>query len=97
MAARILHRLLDIDDESYALCVEALATTDLRERLGELQIPLTLIVGDRDPVIPVAEAQAIAESARHGSLHIVPGTSHLAAVERPDLVAALIITESSTP
>jgi len=95
--ARILHRLLDIDDESYALCVEALGATDLRERLAELRIPLNLVVGDQDPVIPVAEAQAIVAAAPQGSLHVVPGTSHLAAVERPDLVAALITTESSTP
>jgi len=96
-AARILHRLLDIDDESYALCVEALAATDLRSRVGELAIPLNLVVGDQDPVIPVPEAEAVVAAAPRGSLHIVPGTSHLAAVERPDLVAALITTESSTP
>jgi len=94
VASRVLHRLLDIDDESYALCVEALAATDLRARVGELESPLTLIVGEQDPVIPVEEARAIAGSAPHGSLHIIPGTSHLAAVERPDRVAALI-TESS--
>ena len=95
VSARVLHGLLDIDDESYALCVDALRETDLRERVGELTMPLTLIVGDSDPIIPLDEARATAAAARHGTVHVIADASHLAAVEHPAEVAGILVTETS--
>jgi 3-oxoadipate enol-lactonase/4-carboxymuconolactone decarboxylase len=97
ISSRVLHGLLDIDDESYALCVDALRETDLRDRVPHLKVPLILIAGDGDPIIPLDEAQATADAAPDGSLHIVDGASHLAAVEHPAEVAGILVTEMSTP
>ena len=36
LSGRLLHALRDADDESYALCCEALAAYDVRDRLGEI-------------------------------------------------------------
>ncbi|MEZ5190367.1 MAG: alpha/beta fold hydrolase [Schumannella sp.] len=98
LSARVLHGLMDIDDESYALCVDALREADL---WAELRPPLSVIAGARDPIIPLAEAEAAAAAGR-GILHIVEDASHLAPVEKPDEVAALIAQdrhafESSNP
>lgn len=95
VSARVLHGLLDIDDESYALCVDALRETDLRARVPELAPPLSMIVGDSDPVIPVEDARAVAESATHGTLHVIADASHLAAVEHPAEVAGILTEEMS--
>jgi 3-oxoadipate enol-lactonase/4-carboxymuconolactone decarboxylase len=90
IASRVLHGLLDIDDESYALCAEALAATDLRDAMAGLRVPLTTIVGDSDPVIGVADAV-------YGSVHVIADASHLAAIEHPTQVAGILLTETSTP
>jgi 3-oxoadipate enol-lactonase len=98
VASRVLNGLLDLDDESYALCADALRVVDLRDRIGELTVPFTIIAGELDPIIPVEDARAAVASAHDGHLHLVEGASHLAAVERPDAVAALVLESTgSTP
>jgi 3-oxoadipate enol-lactonase len=92
-SSRVLHGLMDVDDESYALCVDALRETDLRDRLGGLEVPFTLIAGDADPVIPLEEARAAVESAPDGTLHVVGEASHMVAVEHPAEVAGILLTE----
>lgn len=83
--------LSDTDDESYALCCEALADFDLRSRLGEIAVPLLAIWGEQDTVIPPAEARAVAESVRNGRGIELAGVAHLAPIESPAEVAAMLI------
>jgi 3-oxoadipate enol-lactonase len=89
----LLKDLMDVDDESYALCVEALGATDLRSRVRDLAMPYSIIAAVGDPVIPVVDAEASVASARHGSLHVIDGASHLAAVEKPAEVASILLSE----
>jgi len=91
VASRVLNGLLDLDDESYALCADALREVDLRDRIAGLGMPFTIIAGELDPIIPIEDARAAVSAARDGHLHIVEGASHLAAVERPDVVAGLVL------
>lgn len=88
--------LSDTDDESYALCCEALASFDLRSRLGEIVVPLLAIWGERDIVIPPAEARAVAERVQDGRGIELAGVAHLAPVESSAAVAAALI-EFFTP
>lgn len=88
----ILKDLMDVDDESYALCVEALGATDLRHRVPALTMPFTVIAGAEDPVIDISLAEVAVVSAEHGSLHVIPGVSHLAPVEKPAEVAAILLS-----
>jgi len=90
LSSPLLTDLMDVDDESYALCVEALAATDLRPRVRDLEVPFTLIAGALDGVIPLDDAEAAVASARSGALHVLPGTAHLASVEKPAEVAAIL-------
>jgi 3-oxoadipate enol-lactonase/4-carboxymuconolactone decarboxylase len=89
VASPLLSDLMDVDDESYSLCVEALAANDLRD----LVMPFHLIAGEVDPVIPLDAAEEAVASARSGKLHIIPNASHLAAVEKPAEVAAILLSE----
>lgn len=91
----LLKDLMDVDDESYALCVDALAAADYRERVSQLTVPFTVIAGEVDAVIPLADADAAVSSARRGRLEVLPHTSHLASVERPAEVAAILLSEVS--
>jgi 3-oxoadipate enol-lactonase/4-carboxymuconolactone decarboxylase len=96
VASRVLNGLLDLDDESYALCADALRTVDLRDRIADLGVPFTIIAGELDPIIPLADARAAVANAVNGHLDVVEGASHLAAVEKPDVVAGLVL-ESIDP
>ncbi|MEO5534048.1 MAG: alpha/beta fold hydrolase [Pseudolysinimonas sp.] len=89
----LLKDLMDVDDESYALCVEALGATDLRSSVRDLPMPYSIIAGAEDPIIPIVDAEASVASARHGSLHVIGRASHLAAVEKPDEVASILLSE----
>ncbi len=66
----------------------------LWDRLGELEMPVTLIAGERD-----AKFRAIAERMRErlprAELTIVPGAGHAAQLESPELVAAAIYQSGS--
>jgi pimeloyl-ACP methyl ester carboxylesterase len=46
--------------------------------------PLTVVVGDRDELLPVDEARQIAESAPNGRLEIVQGAGHIVNVDAPE-------------
>jgi Predicted hydrolases or acyltransferases (alpha/beta hydrolase superfamily) len=85
--------LMDVDDESYALCVEVLGATDLRDRVRELSMPFTIVAGAEDAVIPLADAEAAVASARSGRLEVLPGVAHQAAVEAPAALAAILLSE----
>lgn len=89
----MLRDLMDVDDESYALCVEALGATDLTSRVSALSIPFTIIAGAEDGVIPLADAEAAVGEARVGRLEVLPGVAHQAAVEDPASVARILLSE----
>jgi 3-oxoadipate enol-lactonase len=95
VSSPLLEDLMDVDDESYALCVEALALTDLRGLVSKLTVPFTVIAGALDPVIPLPDAEAAVASASSGALHVIPDSSHLAVVEKPAEVAAAVLSEVS--
>jgi 3-oxoadipate enol-lactonase len=87
ITGRLLNSLRDADDESYALCCEALEGYDVRERLAEITVPVLAVWGEFDTVTPEASSAEIAAGVRHGRVAEVVGASHLAPAERPDAAA----------
>lgn len=88
---RLLHALRDADDESYALCAEALAIYDVRALLGNIDIPLLALWGEHDPVVGESQAAEIAAGVKNGTVGSVAGAAHLAPVEQPETVASALI------
>lgn len=91
VTGRLLHNLADADDESYALCCEALAGYDLRGHLGGLTRPLLAIAGLDDPVAPPGEMAELAAAVPDGRSVDLPDAGHLANAEQPGVVAELLV------
>jgi 2-succinyl-6-hydroxy-2,4-cyclohexadiene-1-carboxylate synthase len=67
------------------------ALPSLWDRLGELAMPITLIVGERDEKFRAIAAD-MAERLPDGRLEVVAGAGHAVHLEAPAVVAALIDT-----
>jgi 2-succinyl-6-hydroxy-2,4-cyclohexadiene-1-carboxylate synthase len=67
----------------------------LWDRLGELAMPVTLVVGERDEKFR-AVAERMASALPRAELRVVPGAAHAAHLERPDVVAAVIGGDAPT-
>ncbi len=65
LTGRLLHSLRDADAESYARCCEALAAHDVRDRLGEITMPVLAVWGGYDEVTPESLAREIADGVAH--------------------------------
>jgi len=90
VAEELLGALRAADPESYALVCEALATFDVRDRLGEIAAPVLAVAGAEDQPAPPDGLALIAEGVRNGRLVVLDGVAHLAPAESPAEVAALI-------
>jgi 3-oxoadipate enol-lactonase len=77
--------------EGYAGCCEAIDGMDLRGALGAIRAPTLVLAGEVDPATPPAHGQAIAQSVPDAELTILPDAAHLAPVEHPEDVTALIL------
>ncbi|GAA1836292.1 4-carboxymuconolactone decarboxylase [Agromyces salentinus] len=88
--ARALGALVDVDDESYACCAEALGGFDRSHDLAGVRVPTLALSGEHDAVTTPASMQDLADDipgARHVALD---GASHLAVLEEPEAVAELL-------
>jgi 3-oxoadipate enol-lactonase/4-carboxymuconolactone decarboxylase len=97
VAGALLDALRTTDPESYALACEALATFDVRDRLGEITQPVLVIAGSDDKPTPPADGKLIADRVREGRLVILDGVGHQAPAERPDIMAALLDEHFGVP
>ena len=80
--ARFRRRLLATSAQAYVDCCHAVRDVDTLDRLDELKVPALVIAGELDQGTPVAMSQAIADRL-HAQLVVIPGASHLSAIEMP--------------
>lgn len=91
LSGRLLHSLRDADAESYALCCDALAEYDVRNRLGALRMPVVALWGEHDAVAPEAKAREIAVGVSTGRAEMLAGVAHLPPAEAPGETAAALL------
>jgi len=77
--------------EGYAACCEAIASWDIRAQLASIAAPTLVIAGAEDLATPPAHAYAIAAAVPECRVEVIAGAAHFAAVERPLLVARLLL------
>lgn len=68
----------------------ALANPRLLRRLPQVRCPVTIVWGDRDPLIPLAHGQAMAAALPHATLEVLAGVGHLPPRDAPREVAAAV-------
>ncbi|MFT0852008.1 3-oxoadipate enol-lactonase [Achromobacter sp. F4_2707] len=82
LVARAQAWIASINPEGYAACCEALATSDLRDKLAGIKLPTLLVAGEYDPVTTVADAEFMRQAIAGSQLVSVPA-SHLSNIEAP--------------
>ncbi|MBC3839469.1 alpha/beta fold hydrolase [Streptacidiphilus sp. 4-A2] len=88
---RVTTTLLADDAEVHAALWDMVADLDLAPRLERIACPTLVLVGADDPSTPVTAARELRDAIRGAQLHVVPDTSHLAPLERPDLTSAHLL------
>lgn len=53
-----------------------LAQTDLTSQLGELEVPVTMVLPDQSPFVPIEHGAAFAAHVAHAELQVVKGVKH---------------------
>jgi len=90
VASALLQALQDTERFSYAWICEALAAFDVRDRLGEITVPVLAVAGSDDVVTPPEYAQEIAFGVANGRVAVIEGVAHLAPAESPAEIAVLL-------
>ncbi len=75
----------------YAGCCEAIAGMDLRPDLPAITAPTLVLAGAEDPATPPEHGAAIAALVDGARLEVIPAAAHLAAVEMPGPVTAVLL------
>jgi 3-oxoadipate enol-lactonase/4-carboxymuconolactone decarboxylase len=90
LATGLLHALQDADRFGYASVCGALATFDVRHRLGDITAPVVAVAGAYDVAAPVAGMAEVAHGVVDGRLLVLDRVAHQAPVEAPAETAAAI-------
>jgi pimeloyl-ACP methyl ester carboxylesterase len=64
---------------------------DAWNRLGEVPVPVTVACGDLDVPFLIAQSRMLAERLPRGRYHVLPGVAHQPYLEKPDMVARLVM------
>jgi pimeloyl-ACP methyl ester carboxylesterase len=81
-----LDHLADMDPEVFVTLLGSVAEHSARAALPELSMPALVIAGSADHFTPARLAHELAELLPDASLLVVPGGSHTAPLELPDLI-----------
>jgi 3-oxoadipate enol-lactonase/4-carboxymuconolactone decarboxylase len=90
-AADLLAALADVDDESYALCCDALGVFDRTPSLPAIRVAGLIVSGEHDPVITSESVREFAAALPNADCAEIAGAAHLAPLERPAAAAELLV------
>jgi 3-oxoadipate enol-lactonase/4-carboxymuconolactone decarboxylase len=86
----LLHALQEADDAGYAQVCGALAAFDVRDRLGEIGVPVLAVAGSADVATPADKLREVADGVQRGRFIELDDVAHLAPAEAPEEVARLL-------
>lgn len=70
--------------------LELLRGTDLRSRLGQIDVPALVLHGDADQVVPQAAGEYLAQALPQGRFESLPGAGHGLPLSDADLISRAI-------
>jgi len=71
--------------------LQAVVTFSSWDRLDEIQVPVLILHGDSDPLVPVGNGINLAERIEGAELRVFEGAGHLLPMERPAEVIGAIV------
>lgn len=83
-------RAVDVSSSSWAVTSVVPRRPDQRALLGRVCTPVLVVAGAEDATFPVAETLEMADAIPGAATAVLDGVAHLAALENPRLVNALI-------
>ena len=75
-----------LDMETYIGLLERLGEHDAWDLLPQIDVPTLLITGSRDAFTPRSAAERMARRIRGSELMVIPGATHYAAIEYPEML-----------
>ncbi len=91
LAAELGERILATSPQAIADALHGLAArADSRPTLVEVRVPTLVLVGSEDVLTPPPESEAMAAAIPGARLEVVPRAGHLANLEQPEAVNALL-------
>jgi 3-oxoadipate enol-lactonase len=81
---------LRTDPEVFRAACDALAALDLRPELGKVQVPVLVLVGERDEATPPPMSHELAAGLPQARLEIIPGCAHVPQLQSPRLFLDVI-------
>jgi 3-oxoadipate enol-lactonase len=100
--AWVIEMIADGDLDGYRSQARATLTFDVRDRLGEITVPATIIHGELDATCPSAFASLMGKAIPDAAVHILKGQGHFPILEAPErfnplLASALLIPADLVP
>ncbi|HEY1135738.1 MAG TPA: 4-carboxymuconolactone decarboxylase [Nocardioides sp.] len=86
----LLTSLQDADAMGYTFVCKALASFDVRDRLGAIVAPVLTIAGAADEATPPSDLALVADGVANGRSVVLDDVAHLAPAEAPEAVAELL-------
>ena len=86
LAQQILAKFRTLDMETFIRLLERMGEHDAWDLLPLIDVPVLIIVGSRDPFTPRSAAERMARRTRGSELMVIPGATHYAALEYPEMV-----------
>lgn len=81
---------LDVASVCWAIDSVVPARPDQRQLFGRIRTPVLVLAGIEDPTFPVPETTVMAQAIPGAEFLVMDGTGHLAGLERPEEVNAII-------
>lgn len=66
---------------SMVICFRRFPDIDITEQISQISVPILLIVGDKDPIVPPTQSQIIASKVQHAKLVVLANVGHLPMLE----------------
>jgi pimeloyl-ACP methyl ester carboxylesterase len=85
-----LKHMTHVDFQMFLRMLRAAGEHSAEDWLGEIDVPVLVIAGEKDTFTPPSLSEAMAERIPGAELLMVAGGSHVAPIEQPDLVGSRI-------
>jgi 3-oxoadipate enol-lactonase len=76
---------LNTDAEVFRAACTALAELDLRPQLGQVEVPVLVLVGEHDEATPPPMSHELAAGLPQAQLKIIPGCAHVPQLQSPEV------------